>query len=122
MAAKLTVIKRATSPDVPAPPRELGRFGLDLWAKVQGEYQVADAGGVELLALACQALDRAESLRAQIDRDGEVIRSKTGLKDYPGLKHELANRAFVSRAIARLGLDVEPVRAVGRPSAGGYRG
>lgn len=30
-------------------------------------------GGIELSALACRALDRAESLREQIDRGGEVI-------------------------------------------------
>jgi hypothetical protein len=31
------------------------------------------------------------------------------------LRAELANRAFVVRSLARLGLDVEPVRPMGRP-------
>lgn len=120
MAPKLKVISGAS---VPEPPRKLGSSGFQLWKTVQADYAVTDAGGVEILALACEALDRAEALRAQIDRDGPIIRTKTGLKDHPGLKHELANRAFVSRAIARLGLDVEPVRSVGRPAGGGgWRG
>ena len=35
---------------------------------------------------------------------------------FPLLKHELAARAFVVRTLARLGLDLEPVRAgPGRP-------
>jgi hypothetical protein len=69
-----------------------------------------------LLTLACQSLDRAESCRAEIDRDGEIIRSKTGTKEHPLLKHELAARAFVARTLHRLGLDVEPVRPIGRPA------
>jgi hypothetical protein len=53
---------------------------------------------------------------SQIDRDGELIPTRSGLKEHPGLKGELANRAFVSRTLQRLGLDVEPVRPdVGRP-------
>lgn len=105
-----------------SPPRPLGVHGLALWTAVQSEYAVEDAGGVELLAQACAALDRAEDCRAQIDRDGSVIRSKAGLRDHPLLKHELANRAFVTRAIGRLGLDVEAVRSIGRPAAGGFNG
>jgi len=31
------------------------------------EYQIEDAGGIEMLTAACQQLDRAESLREQID-------------------------------------------------------
>jgi Phage terminase, small subunit len=89
-----------------------------LWKAVMTDYQITDSGGVEMLTGACQQLDRAESLREQIDRDGEIIRGKTGLKEHPGLRHELAARAFVVRTLARLGLDVEAIRAVGRP--GGY--
>jgi hypothetical protein len=55
-------------------------------------------------------------LRDQIDRDGEVIRTKQGLRDHPGLKHELANRSFVVRTLSRLGLDVEAIKPVGRPA------
>lgn len=81
------------------------------------EYDICDAGGRELLALACQALDRAERLREQIDLDGEVIRTHGMVRNHPALKDELACRAFVARTLARLGLDVEPVRpTVGRPA------
>jgi hypothetical protein len=75
-----------------------------------------DAGGIEMLAQACQALDRAEALREEIDQDGAVIRVRGTIRDHPALKHELANRAFVVRTLARLGLNFEPVRpSVGRP-------
>jgi len=33
------------------------------------EYAICDAGGIELLLLACEATDRAASLREAIDRE-----------------------------------------------------
>jgi P27 family predicted phage terminase small subunit len=98
------------------PPRTLGKYGRKLWDRVMKEYQVEDAGGVEMLAQACQALDRAEALHVEIDEDGAVIRSRGTVREHPALKHELSNRAFVVRTLSRLGLDVEPLRpSVGRP-------
>ena len=107
----------ALNPD--APPANLGQPGLSLWRRVMAEYDLQDTGGREMLAQACAALDRAESLAARIAEDGEIIHSRAGPKDHPGLKHELACRAFICRTLARLGLDVEPVRPMGRPP--GYR-
>ncbi|TPM11524.1 hypothetical protein FJ960_01920 [Mesorhizobium sp. B2-3-11] len=106
-----------------APPRPLGEHGIALWQSVLGQYGIEDAAGVEFLTTACQALDRAEALKAQIDADGAVIRTKAGLKDHPGLKHEIAARSLCIRTLARLGLDLEPLRSgPGRPTGGGYRG
>ena len=79
------------------------------------EYDITDGGGREMLAQACAALDRAEECAGYIAQDGAVVHTTAGPKDHPGLKHELANRAFVCRTLQRLGLDVEPVRAIGRP-------
>ena len=82
------------------------------------EYEIVDAGGVELLLLAAEATDRAASLRETIDRDGALISTRTGLKEHPGLKPELANRAFVTRTLQRLGLNLEPIKPIGRPPGG----
>ena len=117
MAARNLKVVERTSPNRSAPPRPLGKHGLQLWKTVTGEYAIEDCGSVEMLTQACAALDRAESCRALIDANGEVIRSKPGMRDHPLLKHELAARAFVVRTLARLGLDVEPIGRVGRPSA-----
>jgi hypothetical protein len=98
------------------PPRNLGPDGQSLWRRVMEEYEIEDCGGIEMLAQACQSLDRAEALRREIERDGEVLRVGGTVKDHPALKHELANRAFVVRTLARLGLNFEPVKpSVGRP-------
>jgi hypothetical protein len=40
----------------------------------------------------------------------------------PLLKAELANRAFAVRTLARLGLDLDPVKPVGRPPGKGFPG
>ena len=102
-------------PTWPAPSRTLGNHGRSLWDRVMIDYEISDAGGLEMLLQACAALDRAENLRLEIDRDGEVIRMRGTVKDHPALKHELANRAFVVRTLARLGLNFEAVKSVGRP-------
>ena len=98
-------------------PCTLGAPGLSLWNLVMSEYRIEDCGGLEILTQAC---DRAEGLRGEIERDGEVLRLGDTIKDHPALKHELANRAFIVRTLVRLGLNFEPVRAaVGRPGYGG---
>jgi hypothetical protein len=100
-----------------SPPRDLGQHGRKLWDEVQAVYGISDRGGIELLAQACAALDRAEMLAEAIAKDGSVIYSRTGVpKSHPAVKDELACRAFVVRTLERLGLNVEAVKPVGRPS------
>ena len=81
-------------------------------------YHVEDVGGIELLAQACAAADRAESLAEKISEDGETVRGKNGIRAHPCLKDELAARSFVCRTLARLGITTESVKPMGRPSSG----
>jgi hypothetical protein len=111
----LTVIGSAAT--TPAPPRKLAPPGLALWNRVQGEYRITDSDGVELLCLAAQALDRAESLSAAIAEDGQTIRTRSGVRVHPGLRDEIANRALVARLLGKLGITSEPVKSPGRPAA-----
>jgi hypothetical protein len=118
MAKKKPALQLVADPPIKSinPPRTLAEPGRSLWNRVMSEYDIRDSGGLELLALACQGLDRAESLREEIDRDGEVLRARGIVRDHPALKHELASRAFVARTLMKLGLNFEPVRsAAGRP-------
>jgi hypothetical protein len=117
----LSVVNLPSSP--PKPPANLGPAGAGLWRSIMSEYDVSDAGGQAMLEQAAFAYDRAERLRAQIDEDGEIIRGRTGPREHPGLRGELAARAFVVRALAKLGLQFEPVRpSAGRPSGPAWRG
>jgi hypothetical protein len=98
------------------PPANLGPAGSNLWRSILAQYDIRDAGGLALLEQAAFAADRAERLRAEIAAAGEIIHGRGGPREHPGLKAELASRAFITRTLARLGLHLEPVRAsVGRP-------
>jgi hypothetical protein len=113
-AKKLQVVER--NERIEAHPPDLGEHGLELWRSVQAQYQIDDAGGYAMLHQACLALDRAEACRAQIAEDGQVVRARGTIKDHPLLRHEVAARAFAVRTLARLGLDLEPIRSgPGRP-------
>jgi hypothetical protein len=112
----LAVIGAAPSGSAPPPPGHLGPIGVDLWRDITAAYEFEDRASYETLAQACAAAERAEKCRVQIDQDGELIRTKAGVRDHPLLKHEIAARSFTVRTLARLGLDLEPVRAgPGRP-------
>jgi hypothetical protein len=99
------------------PSRKLGVVGLFLWQSIQSEYRIDDAAGRELLMQACAAADRVQCLAERIDADGEIVESRNGPKAHPALKEELANRQFICRTLQALGLNLEPVRGVGRPTA-----
>jgi hypothetical protein len=98
------------------PPAGLNKTGRNLWQSVMAEYDIRDSGGQQMLQQICEAADRVHEFGAIISRDGPVVRTKAGPKDHPLIKHELAARSFIVRSLHRLGLDVEPIRAVGRPT------
>jgi hypothetical protein len=114
----LTVV--SPSPALAAPPATLGESGRSLWNRVLTEYAISDCGGLEMLAQICHAADRVAALAAVIERDGETIITKNGLKAHPCLRDEIAGRAFIVRALGKLGLSFEPLRpSPGRPPSGG---
>jgi hypothetical protein len=111
---RLTVVPIAAARS--AAPANLGEAGAALWRSLNDEYVIDDAGGREMLLQICSATDRAEECASAIAQDGPVIRTKSGIRDHPLLKHELAARSFIVRSLHRLGLDIEPTRSsVGRP-------
>ncbi len=98
-----------------AAPATLRAHGRTLWDSVLAEYRIDDVGGLSILAQVCAATDRAEELAAQIAIDGCTILTKTGLREHPALKHEIACRAFICRNLQRLGLNIETIKPPGRP-------
>jgi hypothetical protein len=115
MARSSLKVVNPTSGTTPEPPGDLGPTGRGIWDGILAEFLFDTRSALETLFQACAAADRAAELRAVIDRDGPVIYTKAGMRDHPALKHELANRAFVVRSLARLGCDLEPVGPIGRP-------
>ena len=109
----------ATMLEPPAVPDGLGESGQKLFSAVMAQYNITDAGGRELLKQAAQAADRCERLRKIINTDGEIVQGKDGApaKEHPLLRSEVAMKSFLTRTLARLNLDMEPMRpGSGRPS------
>lgn len=106
---KKTTLKLVPDPAATAidQSRTFGEAGSKLWHRITTDFTIEDEAGRELLAQACRALDRAEACRQAIERDGEVVRGRYGLREHPLLRTELASRAFLARTLARLGLDGE---------------
>ena len=105
-----------------APPSSLGETGRTLWNRVT-DYEIADIAWLVTLEQACAAADRAEMLRRQIERDGQMIQTAQGPREHPCLKHDIAARGLLLRALGRLGLNFEPLKPVGRPPIGvGWKG
>jgi hypothetical protein len=101
--------------DLTLPPPDLGETGAQLWRTIQQQYLISDAGGLAMLKLACESADRAQSCRKLIDEQGEIIWARGTARDHPLLKHELGARSFTVRTLQRLGLDLEPIKGIGRP-------
>jgi hypothetical protein len=105
-----------------APPRELGPHGSNLWTGILAEFDIRDRAGLELLSQAAACLDRAESLAAQIEVDGVVIRGRNGMRSHPAIRDETQCRTACVRILEKLGVTQESLRpGPGRPPHG-WRG
>jgi Phage terminase, small subunit len=98
-----------------APPPNLGPAGRNIWQSIIAEYQITNSGGLAILLQIATAYDRQAECAEAIAREGMTIRMKSGLKEHPLLRTELACRSFIVRAVHRLGLDIESVKTQGRP-------
>ena len=109
-------IKLVASNATPSEPKpKFGEAGQSLWKLITDEFDISDAGGIALLEQICHAQDRVEQLAAQIAIDSPVIYIKNVPKAHPALRDELANRAFITRNLQRLGVNVEAIKSPGRP-------
>ena len=117
----LTVVDQP-KPNPLAPPAILREAGRKLWQDLHRDFVLEDSGAHTMLLEICSAMDNLAEYDVEIGRDGVTIRTKSGVREHPLLKHRLATQSFVVRSLHRLGLDIEPARhEIGRP-AGPYRG
>jgi hypothetical protein len=98
------------------PPKTVGQSGRELWQTLTNEFELDDACSRATLLQVCQCVDRLAEISARISREGLVIDTKTGPRDHPLLKSEIACRSFIIRGLQRLGL--EPSRPIDRPGNG----
>lgn len=105
--AKVKVTKRDVAVTPSGPQADLGPAGRDLWVRLTSAYRIDDEHGKAVLAIACKALDRAESCRKVIDKDGLSTRDRWGqVKVHPLLAPERDARAAVLLALRQLSLPI----------------
>jgi P27 family predicted phage terminase small subunit len=107
---------------IPEPPPDLSSSGSRLWRTVMARYVIGETHA-ELLRLACQAADRGESLREQINREGATVTGSQGQPvAHPLIAAEGAAQKRVAQFLKQLGLFDEPKREKpGRPpKSGGF--
>ena len=79
----LNIVHPTFDPRASDPPTGLGDRGRDLWIRIMAAYDISDEGGRALLQQCCQMVDRAEELRAAIDRDGAVVMTRSAPRITP---------------------------------------
>lgn len=90
----------------PTAPKPLSTAGKTLWRKILTDWNITDAAHLKVLEVGLLALDRAESLRKEIDRMGPAVVDRFDqTKANPLLPAERDSRSQFLTAIRSLGLD-----------------
>ena len=85
------------------PPQPLGSIGRELWDRMLGDRDLPSERERELLYRACVATQLEAELRAEIERDGPVVVSKTGrMTEHPAIRPQLHYAAQAVSALDKL--------------------
>jgi len=107
----------------PRPPPTLPQPASKLWRRLQTDYGIVDSGGLTLLTAVCEAHARLRQAQQMLDAEGLTIRDRHGHpRPHPAVKIEHDARAQFLTALKMLGLDIEPLRDIGRPAGGSKAG
>ena len=94
------------TPPAPPPPSYLSPRAKQLWRDVLAGYELAHAE-LELLRLACIALDRADQARRTIRREGLLVRDRFDQsKEHPAVAIEATARRSFAALVSQLGVGV----------------
>ena len=102
--------------NLPEPPQPLTADGFHLWSAITTEYKL-DPAALEILALGCEAYSRSRQAGAILDKEGLMSCNRFGdVHEHPAVKAERDARGQCLVALKMLGLNLEPVGAIGRPT------
>ena len=98
-------------------PSHLSKEAQGIYKKLSEEYDISDAGGLEILRAGLEAFDRSQAARVLINKVGLVITDRFGaVKPNPLIACERDARAAYLQALKQLQLDLEPLNPTpGRP-------
>jgi P27 family predicted phage terminase small subunit len=92
---------------VPQPPSHLSPSSAQWWRTTVETY-ILQEHHLRLLQLACEAWDRAQAARAQLEEEGLTVFGPQGPRAHPAVAIERDARLAVARLVRELDLDVEP--------------
>jgi P27 family predicted phage terminase small subunit len=99
----------------PAPPH-LTAEARGWWNRILAEWLLDDPS-LLLLQAALESFDRMNAARVIVEAEGIVTRDRWGqLRPNPAVLAERDSRTAMCRALKQLGLDLEPLGAIGRPA------
>jgi P27 family predicted phage terminase small subunit len=99
----------------PRPPKHLRRETKRWFVEVVSSWEL-EAHHLRLLILACEAWDRGQQAREQIERDGLTTPTReNGLKLHPAARVESDSRLAFCRCLRELDLDIAPPAEAKRP-------
>jgi len=94
--------------DSPPSPSHLSPSAAEWWRTTVEAY-VLHEHHLRLLQLACEAWDRAQEARAQLEDEGlTVTGTEGGIRPHPCVAIERDARLAVARLVRELDLDAEP--------------
>jgi P27 family predicted phage terminase small subunit len=93
--------------DLPQPPPHLSESARQWWQSCVDQYVLQDHH-LRLLQLACEAWDRCQSAREQLDREGLILEGRQGAKPHPAAAIARDAALVFSRLLRELDLDVAP--------------
>ncbi len=106
--------------DTPPVPKHLKAPGKRLWRGVVADFHLDDAHSLELLRLACEAVDRGDEARLAVARDGAYVagRYEGSVRAHPGLAVLRDSAVLAARLLRDLGVDTaEPISGSERTAA-----
>src|SRR5215831_1085810 len=92
----------------PQPPAHLSRSARQWWETTCERFEL-EPHHLRLLQLLCEAWDRAQTAREQLDREGLTVAGREGgIRPHPAVAIERDSRLAVARILRELDLDVGP--------------
>ena len=99
-----------------SPPNTLSVEAKLIWCDLQSEYNITDAAGLVILQAVCESYDRMRQAFNTLKAEGLTTEDRYGqAKVHPAALIERDARAAMLSALKQLNLDIEPLKAMGRP-------
>jgi phage terminase small subunit len=91
----------------PPPPEHFSPSARKWWQTVLDRY-VLEEHHLRLLQLACEAWDRGQRAREQLEQEGLTVSGRQGVRPHPCIAIERDARLAVARLVRELDLDTGP--------------